>query len=232
MLLLRMIKYYLRYGPIFKAIIALILALFIIGFLVYSGFELFSVGFIITPILTIFLIVVWDGYNSRKREYSLLSSFQIELEVNLYYLEKNSRNILMDIDSIDSKKHLVIPLIVLRSEIWEIIKTDMPSEFQKNNFIGKLAGLYFHIYQINEMINSRENFRINNAFMSNFSSSLRIYNINLLNLIWILNDPLEDIITSDELKSVLGDLNELKDQFNNFKSITEKFQDIFESNSD
>ena len=125
-------------------------------------------GFIFTPILTILFIIIWDGYNSKKKEKSFYLNLGLEIYINLISLKTNSELILHDLKVIAKKQHLVDPLKPLRTEVWDLLKFNTPDNLFKNNLLGLLAVLYFKVTDINENIVSRENFRINNANTSHF----------------------------------------------------------------
>jgi|GEM_PF-3547815 L-asparagine transporter-like permease len=71
MILNREIGKYIKYPPINYAIIVLIV---IIILLILYKYPLTTLSFIVTPILTILFIIIWDGINSKKEEESIFRS--------------------------------------------------------------------------------------------------------------------------------------------------------------
>ena len=169
---------YIKYPPINYAIVAIIALIIVIILLNYDKYPITTLGFIFTPILTIFFLIIWDGYNSTKKEKSFYLNLGLEICINLISLKTNSVLVLHDLEVINQKQHLE-PLKPLRTEVWDLLKFNTPDNLFENNLLGLLAVLYFKVTDINENIKSRENFRINNVNTSYFSSEIEIYDKNL-----------------------------------------------------
>ena len=223
MILNRGIGKYINYPPINYAIVAIIVLIIISILLNYEKYPITTWGFIFTPVLTILFIIIWDGYNSKKKEKSFYLNLGLEICINLISLKTNSELILNDLKDIPKKQHLN-PLKPLRTEVWDLLKFNTPDSIFKNNLLGLLAVLYFKVTDINENIVSRENFRINNANTSYFSSEIEIYDKNLYRFIEEFITLLERLLEFQELKNELNDIKNLENQLEKLKSQNNKIK--------
>ena len=185
-----------------------------------------TLGFIFTPILTILFIIIWDGYNSKKKDKSFYLNLGLEICINLISLRTNSELILHDLKVIAKKQHLVDPFKPLRTEIWDLLKFNTPDSLFENNLLGLLAVLYFKVTDINENIVSRENFRINNPNTSHFSSEIEIYDKNLFRYIEEFITLLERLLNFPELKNELDDIKKIETQLEELKSQNSKIKEF------
>ncbi len=216
---------YIKYPPINYAIVVIIVLILILILLSYDKYPITTLGFIFTPILTILFIIIWDGYNSKKKEKSFYLNLGLEICINLISLKTNSELILDDLKVIPEKQHLD-PLKPLRTEVWDLLKFNSPDSLFKNNLLGLLAVLYFKVTDINENIVNRENFRINNANTSYFSSEIKIYDKNLFKYIEEFITLLERLLNFQELISGLYDIKVLEDQLEELKSQNNKIKEF------
>ena len=88
---------YIKYPPINYAIIAIIGLIIILILLSYDKYPTTTLGFIFTPILTILFVIIWDSYNSMKKEKSFYLNLGLEICINLISLKTNSKLILHDL---------------------------------------------------------------------------------------------------------------------------------------
>ncbi len=195
----------------------------------YDKYPITTLGFIFTPILTIFFIIIWDGYNSQKKEKSFYLNLGLEVCINLISLKTNSELVLHDLEVIHQKQHLE-PLKPLRTEVWDLLKFNTPDSLFKNNLLSLLAVLYFKVTDINENIKSRENFRINNVNTSYFSSEIEIYDKNLFRYTEEFITLLERLLNFQELKNGLDDIKKLENQLEKLKSQNNKIKELLNSN--
>ena len=220
---------YIKYPPINYTILAIIALIIIMIILNYDKYPITTLGFIFTPILTIFFIIIWDGYNSQKKEKSFYLNLGLEVCINLISLKTNSELVLHDLEVIHQKQHLE-PLKPLRTEVWDLLKFNTPDSLFKNNLLSLLAVLYFKVTDINENIKSRENFRINNVNTSYFSSEIEIYDKNLFRYTEEFITLLERLLNFQELKNGLDDIKKLENQLEKLKSQNNKIKELLNSN--
>jgi hypothetical protein len=218
---------YIKTPPINYAIIAIIILIFILILWIYNKYPITPLGFIFTPVLTIFFIIIWDSYNSKKKEKSFYLNLGLEICINLISLKTDSALILHDLKCIDKKQHLD-PLKPLRTEVWDLLKFNTPDSLSKNNLLGLLAVLYFKVTDINENIVSRENFRINNVNTNHFSSEIEIYDKNLFRYIEEFITLLERLLNFEELKDGLDDIKMLETQLEKLKTQNNKIKQFLD----
>ena len=216
---------YIKDPPINYAIVVIIVLIIFLILWSYDKYPSTILGFIFTPILTILFIIIWDGYNSKKKEKSFYLNLRLEICINIISLKTNSDLILHDLKVIHKNQHLE-PLKPLRTEVWDLLKFNTPDNLFKNNLLGLLAVLYFKVTDINENIMSRENFRINNANTSHFSSEIEIYDKNLFRYIEEFITLLERLLNIQELKNQLYDIQELENQLEELKSKNNKIREF------
>ncbi len=216
---------YIKDPPINYAIIVIIVLVIFLILLSYDKYPSTNLGFIFTPIFTILFVIIWDGYNSKKKEKSFYLNLRLEICINLISLKTNSELILQDLKVIHKNQHLE-PLKPLRTEVWDLLKFNTPDNLFKNNLLSLLAVLYFKVTDINENIMSRENFRINNANTSHFSSEIEIYDKNLFKYIEQFITLLERLLNFPDLKNQLYDIKELERQLDKLKSQNNKIKEF------
>lgn len=144
------------------------------GFL--SGVIATIIGFIFT--------IIWDIYKYRRdigsRDNTILTAIGEELRSN-YEISTLNKNILLEeIKVLDENKSVVTPLCFLQSGFWELVKVNLPSALAKGDSLLKIRKMAQSTNEINEVIRSRENYRVHNGAMSNYSSRLKIYDQILL----------------------------------------------------
>lgn len=207
---------YLKYKPILISIFLIIVISVILMKLLYYNLITLNYGFLFTPIYTILFIIMWDGYNSKKKEDLLFTNLELEFNINIPSLKENCKFILSDLQGNLKDNHVIIPLYKLRSEVWDVFKFNMPAHlFSDDDFIGTLTSFYIHVSQMNEIIKSRENFRINNIGSESFLSTIKKYNVALLKVsdgtinqleIMLNHDIVKNKFNIKSLKSLLKDL--------------------------
>jgi len=118
-------------------------------------------------LLTIGLTIGWDKYKSanelRDRKMSVLSLVQEDLLANETICTQNLK--LLQAEELSLKeeppRYLQGPLATLRTDFWNVFAFSMPRSIQANMKMTKaLRELSFEIGRLNELIDSRERFRI------------------------------------------------------------------------
>jgi hypothetical protein len=103
-------------------------------------------------------------------------------------MQRNIGLIYQETDILQTNKHVVVPLELLEMSFWNIIKYNLPNKLIDDDRMVIIRDIAARTNRINERVQSRENFRISNQAMSNFHTSLGIYNKNLL-------DEINELIT-------------------------------------
>ena len=150
---------------------------FINGILIGAGTTTF--GFVLT--------MVWDVWKTRREKKSLqdnlLNLLSDELEYNAIVVKKGKELVLEELKYLEEKETIVSALDIPRADFWEVFKHNYDPKFFSNEQIAIIKEIYSKIHSIAVNIESRENYRISNGAMSNFSDRMKIYNLLLLDFV-------------------------------------------------
>lgn len=228
------VSQYLKNTKIGFALICIISIIIIIAILINMGYAMTNIGFVFTPILTILLIIIWDGYNSQKKEESLIMAFVMELFFNINALNNNSEMIFKELIYLKKGQQVVNALRPLNNEVWLLLSYNTPTSLYKADILGKLAWIYYRVSDINENIRSRENYRINNRNTKSYNLTMTMYNSSISALTTSIIIFLEEFLNSEELIMNLEGIDKLNDSLHLLKTHNKKIQDfvINKENSD
>ena len=146
----------------------------LIGFI--SGVAATVFGFILT--------IGWDIYKMRQdehdREQTVIRALREELIENKAVADQNVTILNLELDVLAQDKSVIKPLLVLKTGFWDIAKVNLPKTLFVGDRLLKLRNLVSLAEDCNEQIRSRENYRIHNGAMTNFSTTMRLYDEPLL----------------------------------------------------
>ncbi len=151
--------------------------------LLVGGFTLF--GFL--------LAIGWDllktERGNRQREKSLFQAATAEVAAVSATVTNNQNLVRQELDllSQQSPRHLVTPLDPVPGGFWDVVKLNPPRTFVRDpETLTKVRDVARRTDQINEIIRSRETFRVGNLVaisnlsnLSNAGEVLRIYDEHL-----------------------------------------------------
>ena len=127
--------------------------------------------------------IVWDIKKANDNDNVILFAIKEEINENLNILEQNKKLIQTELSVIEINKSLVTPLSLLKCGFWDFVKLNLPKKLNKPDLITKFRNLGQFVDNINENIRSRENYRIHNGAMSNYSSQLKMYDETIMDYI-------------------------------------------------
>jgi hypothetical protein len=140
-----------------------------LGFL--SGVAATVFGFLLT--------IGWDVYkirrDTREKQGTILRALSEELRENKIIVERDVNLLQQELAVLAEQKVVVRPLSVLKVGFWDIAKVNLPKALLTNDRLLKLRDVAALADDCNDQIRSRENYRIHNGAMSNFSQRMRIY---------------------------------------------------------
>lgn len=143
-----------------------------------SGIIATIIGFIFT--------MIWDIYKYRRdqksKEKNLVSALKDELKDNLEFIQHNFLLLSKELEVIKNEKFVVEPLIMLQNDFWYLMKTNLTKILAKKNILIKIKKVFRVIIQLNEQIESRENYRINNQGYTNYGSRMKMYDKNIIEI--------------------------------------------------
>ena len=159
------------------------------GFL--SGVVATLVGFVLT--------MSWDllkSYRDRlRRDNTLLTSAKHELLTAIDSLNYNKNIIEDELESLEKKKFIIVPLAPVYGDVWGLFKLHIPKKVVKNpDLLIKIRDVSYGVEHLNEISASRENYRLSNMNMTNHNDILKIYDNIVLNGIKNLLPEVEALV--------------------------------------
>lgn len=141
------------------------------------------IGGVIATVLGCFLTFAWEVYKSRRdirdRDEIIMRALNEEIGENNKLVARNMAYIRQELAVLSDNKSVVDPLVPLKTGFWDIVKINLPRALLSGGRLLKLRNIALLAETTNEQIRSRENYRINNGSMSNFSSRIRLYDESL-----------------------------------------------------
>ncbi len=151
-----------------------------LGFI--SGVGATLLGFILT--------IIWDtrkaGNERREREKAITNALNEELITNKKNVEFDLGALQQELAVLAENKCIVQPLSLMKIGFWELVKVNAPTKLLGNDELARLRDLVLLAEQVNDQIRSRENYRIHNGAMSNFSGRMRLYDERLVSILQAL----------------------------------------------
>ena len=135
-----------------------------------SGVGATIVGFICT--------MLWDIFKHHRdvssRSNAVIGAVRQDLEENLAILLENREFLNHEVSALAQGQELIPPLKLLNSSFWEIVKLERPEKLVSNTLLfGQLQELSQLISYLNDCVQARQIYKLNNAAMSNYFSLLK-----------------------------------------------------------
>ncbi len=138
-----------------------------------------------TTIVGFLLTISWDIYkynrDQNEKDKAVLRTLSLEISENKKTINQNEIAIEAELKVLDQNKSIISPLGLLNNNSWEFVKLNLPKKLINDStaleFVSEISKL---IREVNGIISSRENYRINNEAMSNYSTRIGLYD-NLIN---------------------------------------------------
>lgn len=170
-----------------------------------SYFTEWEKGFIsglIATLIGFVLTMLWDIYKNNRdkteKDKIITKLIQDTLNENLGYIANIKTVLTQEIAALNQNQSIVTNITTLKNDFWDLIKFNIPKDLLKNNgLLKKLQDISSLAKSINENINSREIYRLNNGAMTNFEIRLRYY---------------DDLILS-EIEKLKGFIETFKSQY-------------------
>jgi hypothetical protein len=116
-----------------------------------------------------------------QRDEAVLIAIKDEITSNIAILEQNQNALKMELGVLGEGRSLVTPLLLLHTGSWELLKVSIPERFFRGKgTLNTTTDGFARAIAINETVRSRENYRISNGAMSNFSSHMKLYDDDLI----------------------------------------------------
>ena len=154
-----------------------------------SGLIATLIGFVLT--------MFWDIYKDRRdkseKDKIIKKLIQDVLNENLLYISSINAVLTQELGVLNQNKNIITNITTLKNDFWDLIKFNIPKDLLENNdLLKRLQNISSLTKSINENINSREMYRLNNGAMDNFTIRLQYYD----ELIFTENERLKGLITA------------------------------------
>lgn len=227
-----LIKEYILYEPFNYALFLIEVILIIFLIIVYYYYDNSNVltisGIIITPILTIALVMIWEGYNSKRRKKALLQVLVDEINTNVAFLITDYEIIQSDLKLIKNESTDLRPLLELSIENWNLLKNHFPQQLINLDILVQIS-YYQGIKHLNKMVGQREYFQMNEKwdYLANYDKYIMERIKNLLESIGNLleSEEIAIILEDDKFREKLKKAYIIKNDDENFNEFLIKLLD-------
>lgn len=158
-----------------------------------AGVVATLIGFAVTVSFTVW----WDNRkfdrDSSQRDEAVLAAVREELLSNIMLIKEHDSFLQHELSVITDKKTVIQPLTPLKIGSWDVLKINIPKKLKSGDALVKVREASQRTDRVNEIIRSRENYRIQNEAMSNFHSRIKMYDEILLNQEQVLLKALEEL---------------------------------------
>ena len=141
------------------------------------------------------LTILWDLWKMRRerldRDQAVSNAVSEELASNKHAMQNNRTILDQDLKAIPQRMSVIQPLSILKTGFWDVAKINPPARFLESGRMAKVRDLAVAAEQVNEVIRSREDYRIHNGAMSSFHDTLKIYDEIILEKISALAKAVE-----------------------------------------
>jgi hypothetical protein len=139
---------------------------------------------VVATLIGFVFAVLWDihkmeGERQHRRQ-AILSAISEEVRANDAAMKRNAEFLEREIALLGDMRLIVTPLSPLETSAWELAKASNPQELFAPDALVKLREVIVLAEQINELVDSREFYRINNSSMDNYGERLSQYDRLLL----------------------------------------------------
>lgn len=150
---------------------------------------------LIATVIGFLLTICWDIYKNYRdkteKDRIIQKLIKDTLNENLTYIASISFSLNKELEVLNQGQSIVTNITYLKNDFWDLIRFNIPKNLLKEDtLLKKLQDISSWIKVINESIESREQYRLNNWAMSNFSIRLRYYDDLILENIDQLNDAI------------------------------------------
>lgn len=155
---------------------------------------------IFVALLPVVLNIFWEKHKFKIQEKNNITAIVNELRTNITILVESKHVILNELQMIESGRSIVVPILELNHDFSSFLIINCPTIFQKDTELLKdIRELSKLTNNFNNVIQSRESYRINNGAMSNYNAIIKIYDENLQRLILELGCLLPSFISKLEI---------------------------------
>lgn len=145
---------------------------------------------VVATVLGFVLTIIWDIRKTRdeslERDRVVMNAITEELQSNKRNIEQNLLRLQQELSVLAENRSIVQPLFMMKTGFWDLAKINLRERLLVGDRLTRLRNLAFLAEQVNSEIVSRENYRIHNVAMSNYSTRMRIYDESLVRVLQAL----------------------------------------------
>lgn len=132
----------------------------------------------------------------REREEAVRRALVEELHFNKRAITDNEVALRTELEALKSDRSLITPLQALHSGAWELLRVYLPRQLTADpSTLAHVATVYRLTQRINEMISSREEYRVHNQAMDNYGRRMTAYDDELQGLNGEISGILPTVLT-------------------------------------
>jgi hypothetical protein len=134
----------------------------------------------VVAIIAFLLAVAWDTLKYRRdvgrHDHAVLAAIRMELAANPPVVEENQRQVAEELERLPQGEWLLNPLEPLEAGFWNLAKLNPPRSVSATaDSLGTLQRVARLTFKVNEVIRSREAFRVGNQELPTFKTRLGGY---------------------------------------------------------
>lgn len=121
------------------------------------------------------LTMIWDLWKTRRdeehKDRAMLRALKAQVDLNADILIGQGNVIRKELEVMQTGRHLLEPLVQLHSDLWDLAKNNLPKQLTNEDTVTALFRTSLASQQVNEWIRSREEHRLHNRAMSDFTET-------------------------------------------------------------
>jgi hypothetical protein len=145
----------------------------------------------------VLLYMFWDLWKDKRttgrRTRALLELIETDLATNLGRLRHNLGALSQELNILGDRMSIVEPLPLMRTGFWEIMRLEPTSKLLTLEEKVALHNLFDLSEGVNERLRAREYFKNNNGAMSNFPSTMKIHDEELIKALNTLHEAMRTL---------------------------------------
>jgi hypothetical protein len=152
----------------------------------------------IATLMGFILSMIWDTYkykrDKKNQEQIIISAIKKELEHNISILIHNQNILAKELKYVDENKSIITALSRLNDGFWDLAKLYLPEKLNNPDSLSKVDKVCKLTNITNEQIRNRENFKINNLALKDYSKELKMYDNLIDRLLYELTCETEELL--------------------------------------
>ncbi|HEY5139838.1 MAG TPA: hypothetical protein VIJ25_11060 [Methylococcales bacterium] len=158
------------------------------------------------------LTIAWEYFirhkDARRRDINLFDALKSDVFTNMATIRRILSFLEEENTILTTNSSLIGPIGTLNASLWELLRLNLPSKIQNNKYTLSLTSIsYYFIQDSNRLLATREQYKLYNEGMSNYSHRLTIYNKSIiqdLNATYATLENLYKALSEEETNFVIN----------------------------